>query len=185
MAEEKKERKLQQVATPRQRKETLADKVSGIFFSEDAATVGDVIWNDYIIPGIKNAALSALEMLLFGNRGGYRGGRSHVPYNRYYESGNGSSSSSRRVANTDRTSRFDYSEYEFRDLGEVNHVITEMEELVREDGYARVTDLNQLIGISGKFTDNKWGWNDCRDFGYKRTASGYILNFADPIPLNN
>lgn len=185
MAEDNK-RVLKPVANVHERKKSLVDKFAGVFFSSDARSVAETIFNEWIIPGMKNAAISSIEMLLWGDR---RGGRSssgpyHTSYtsysrnNTYYDSG-------RRVASVGDRNGFDYTNYDFASLAEVTQVIDEMTELIRSEyRCARVADLNQLIGISGKYTDQKWGWTDARDFRYRRVGAYYILDFAPPVPLD-
>lgn len=182
-----KRRTLRPVANSHERKKSLGDKFSEVFFSEDTKTVGETIIYEWVIPGIKNAFIESISMLLFGDRrrgGSVPSGGYHTPYSSYSR-GNTYYDSGRHMANVNRGNRFDYTNYDLASLGEVTQVIDEMSDLIREYGAARVSDLNQLIGISGQYTDQKWGWTDCRDFRYRRSGAYYILDFAPPIPLND
>lgn len=188
MPEDNKERRqVHQVAHGTKRKETVLDKAGRLLLAEDARTVGEVMIEDYIIPSIKNAALSAFEMLLFGSTS--KRGRTtdvgHTPYYSYSSSQStyGANRVDTRLA--PRSNRFDYVDYEFDTLDDVMIVIEELSALIREYGYARVADCHQSIGISGNYTDGKWGWTDVRDLRWARRGSRYILNFAPPIPLDN
>ena len=187
MAEENK-KEIRQVANAHLRKRTLVDKATDVFFSEDARTVGDTIIQDYVIPGIKNAVINALEMLLFGStrrRGSSRMGGSHVSYDRFYDDDRDGRYPSNRRVERDRHSRFDYMDCEFDTLGEVTDAIEEMTDYIREYGFARVSNLNNAIGISGQWTDRNWGWNDARDFSWRRYGRKYVLDFAPPIPAKD
>lgn len=41
---------------------------------------------------------------------------------------------------------------------------------------ATVSDLYDLVGISGSFVDSQWGWTDLRDASLRRVRDGYLLN---------
>ena len=166
------------------------NKISKIFFSEDAGTVAKTIWEDYIVPSFQNAAINALEIWFFGSpRGGsrrrvYYRDNDRTPYERYYDDRDRGISSSRRVANVNSSGNFKYLDYDFRTLDEVMEVIDYMQEKIRDYGEVRVSHLNSKIGITGDFTDRDWGWKDCRDFNWKRDGSMYTLDFAPPMPLD-
>lgn len=187
MADDKRETK--QVANAHLRKRTVMDKAADVFFSEDFGTVVDTIVHDYVIPFLKNTAINSLEMWMFGStssRGGRRrSGERHVSYDRYYDDDrDGRYISSRRVEH-DRRSRFDYMDCEFDTLAEVTDVIEEMTDYIRDYDFVRVSNLNNAIRISGQWTDRNWGWNDARDFSWKRRGRKYVLDFAPPIPVSD
>ena len=185
MSEEKRE--VKQVANAHLRKRTVVDKAAEVFFSEDARTVGETLMEDWVIPGIKNGLVTALEMLLFGtaSRGRRRGSNGrHVSYEKFYEDDDRRYPATRRVE-LNRRSRFDYMDCEFDTLGEVTDAIEEMTDYIRDYGFARVSNLDKVIGISGQWTDRNWGWNDARDFNWRRYGRKYVLDFAPPIPVSD
>lgn len=182
MAEER--RQLPQVASGHLKKQTLLDKAAKSFISEDINTVADVAWNEWVKPFLKRSFVNAIDMLLNGNqsqRGGYYGSGSHTPYYRYSDSGV-SYRENRRVAPS--RNRFDYMDYEFDTLEDVMRIIEELTDILRQYPNVRVTDVDTAIGITGKFTDQNWGWTDPRDFSWSRYGSKYVLNFAPPVPLD-
>lgn len=183
MAEEKNISKptVKPVAQGKVKQKGLGEKAAEAFFSEDTKTVGNYIIWDVIIPGLKNAVMDVIEMALFGssNRSSRRRGSSHVSYQSYYDS-DSRSRSSRGVERNDRTSRYDFSDIILDTRGDAEQVMASMEELINKYGEATVADLCSLVGLSSKFTDQKWGWTDCRDLSYRRSGRGYILDFATP-----
>lgn len=186
MADDKKE--IRQVANAHLRKRTAIDKATEVFFSEDARTVGETIMQEYVIPGIKNGLVNALEMLLFGSTS--RGGRRrvserHVSYDRFYDDDRSDRYRTNRRVEPSRHSRFDYMDCEFDTLGEVTDAIEEMTDYIRDYGIATVANLNKAIGISGQWTDRNWGWNDARDFNWRRYGRKYVLDFAPPMPVTD
>ena len=46
-----------------------------------------------------------------------------------------------------------------------------------------VMDLYDLVGITGQYTDNKYGWTNLRNAEPVRTRDGYMLKLPRAIPL--
>lgn len=188
MEQQKKE--IKPVAKGRVKEKSVGSKVAGAFLSEDSRTVGNYIIWDVLVPGLKNAVadmvIGGIEMALFGSTRGSRSSRSGggkvVSYSSYYDSGR-SASSRRTVDRSDHSSKYDFSDILLDTRGEAEDVVSSMEELVRNYGEASVADLCSLVGVTSQFTDNKYGWTDCRDFSYRRSGRGYILDFAKPVYL--
>jgi hypothetical protein len=65
-----------------------------------------------------------------------------------------------------------------------NEVINCLVDLIQDYGQATVSDLYDLVGITGNFTDNKYGWTDLRSATATRIHEGYMLNLPKPIPLD-
>ena len=188
MPEEKK-KEITQIVSGKIREKSLAEKAGDVFLSEDTRTVKNYILWDVLIPAIKNGladvVIGGIEMALFGSTRGRRssGGSSHVNYTSYSR-GDNRDNYGRRVVNTDRNSRYEFSNVYLDSRRDAEEVISAMEDLVRDYGEATVADLNSLVGITGKFIDNKWGWTDCRDFHVSRSGRGYVLDFNAPIYLD-
>ena len=191
MADEQK-KEIRPVAHGRIKEKGLGEKAAEAFLSEDTRNVKNYILWDVLIPGIKNAVadvvIGGIEMMLFGSTRGRKGssgsrGGSYVSYSSYYDSDRSVGGRS-RVDRGGSSSNYDFSNILLDSRGEAEEVISSMEELVKRYGEASVADLCQLVGVTSKFTDNRWGWTDCRDFSYKRSGRGYILDFARPIYLD-
>jgi hypothetical protein len=41
-----------------------------------------------------------------------------------------------------------------------------------------------LMEISGKYTDNNWGWTNKGEIGLKRVNNGYLIDVAEAILLD-
>ena len=191
MPEEKEtaKKEIKQVANGKRSERSLAEKAGDLFLSEDTRTVKNYIIWDVLIPGLKNAfadvVIGGIEMALFGSSRGRRssrGGETHVSYSGYYDRSSRSSTSN-RMDRAGRPDRYDFGSIMLDTRGEAEEVIISMEELVKKYGEANVSDLNSLVGITSRHTDNKWGWTDARDFNYRRAGRGYVLDFAQPTFL--
>ena len=185
MENDKKE--VRTVAHGKVHEKSLGEKAMDIMLSEDTRTVRDYFFWDILVPGIKNGIYDFIGMALFGSRRGGHGrserGRGYVSYRDYYDDDRRERSSG-RVARSDRTSDYDFSDIEFETRGEVEEILQEMERLIKKYDEATVADLCRVIGMTGRFTDNNYGWRDCRDFSYRRSGRFYVLDFARPEYLN-
>ena len=41
-----------------------------------------------------------------------------------------------------------------------------------------------LVGVSGNYTDNKYGWTDIRNASVIRVRDGYMIKLPKALPLN-
>ena len=191
MAEEKKD--LKPIAKGRVREKGLGEKAAEAVFSEDTRTVGNYILWDVFIPSVKNiladVVIGGIEMVLFGSTRGSRRrtesrDRGRVSYAGYYDTDR-DRDRRRDVDYRDRDRQYSYNDILLDSRGEAEDVVSTMEELIDKYGDASVSDLCSLVGVTPCHTDNKWGWTDKRDFSYRRSGRGYILDFAKPIYLGD
>lgn len=182
MAEEKK-KELKPIAKGHVKEKGLGEKAAEAILSEDTKTVGSYILWDVIIPSVKNTiadmVIGGIEMVLFGSSRGSRRSKSgsRVSYSGYYDS---KFDRDEPRGYRDRRNQYSYDDILLDDRGEAEEVVSTMEDLVRRYGEASVADLCSLVGVNSKHTDQKWGWTDPRDFSYRRSGRGYILDFAKP-----
>lgn len=154
-----------------------------------------------VVPAAKNMAvdfgIDFLESVFFGQATGrYRSNRytyDRGDYPRVSYSSRYGSSNSRYNYHDDRMERDSRFRYDFTrlqnddgsayDRGQIEKIISSMQELIDHYGEASVADLFSICGVSPNPVDNYWGWRDCRDFGKRPYRDGYILDFAEPIDI--
>lgn len=62
-------------------------------------------------------------------------------------------------------------------LSEANEVLTQMFDLLERYEVVTVSDLYELLGVSGNFTDERYGWTDLRGSRVSRArGGGYVLD---------
>lgn len=175
------------------KKKSWLSKVKDTFVSEDASSVGDYILLDIIVPAVKDNLLDivsrGVEMLLFGgapqarSRGSRTGSRIYTSYDTYYRPER-RREAERRSEGYSRTSRRDISDIVLDSRGEAETVLDHMADLCETYRQVTVADLYDLVGITGNYTDNNYGWTDLRDAGVRRTRDGYILSLPRPRQLD-
>jgi len=197
---EKEEKKLEKVVTGEvtRRKKPWYRRLSETIVAGEATSVGHYILLDVLVPAFKDVVADVvsqgIEKMLYGEarstsrRTGFRpNSNTQVSYNRY-----SSPSSRERREETFRPQQRDRrhrGSHNFDDIvlatrHEATEVIDRMFDLISQYDQATVSDLYELVGITGDFTDEKWGWIDFRGAGVTRVAGGYLLDLPKPEPLN-
>ena len=183
-------KKVEQVATGKQRKKSDVRKFTDVFVSEDMASVKDYILMEVLLPAAKKAIADAvtngIDMLLYGearskNRDRDRGSR--VSYTRYYERDRERERDYERGART-RVRGYDYDDIILDTRREAEEVLDRMQDLIDTYGMVSVADLYDLVGISGRYTDNKYGWTHLRSADVQRVRDGYLLKLPKALPFD-
>lgn len=162
-------------------------KWTDMFISEDVANVKSYIVMDVIVPSIKKAVydliVGTLDMSLYGGKGG--GKRPTADKVSYRTDYNSVSRRDDRFSNErNRTSSgYSYDDITVETRGEAEMVISRMDEIMDEYDQVRVADLYDLVGITGDYTDNKYGWTNIQTARIVRTRDGYKIQMPRAIPL--
>lgn len=177
-----------------QRKKSLGKRFIETFIGEDVNSVSSYIIHDVLIPAAKSTlsdmVQGGIEMLLFGERKGNRTrrdqGKSYVSYNSMSSQGNRRDDrrDDRRDVQSRNRARHNFDDVVLSSRGEAEEVLSHLVDLIIDYGQASVSDLYDLVGITGSFTDNKWGWTDLRSGSVSRARDGYLLNLPKPILLD-
>ena len=182
------EKKVEKVisGSVRARKKSEIRKFADIFIQEDAQKVRSYILMDVLVPAIKKAisdiVTNGTDMILYGEPGRTKksGAASKVSYRSYYDKRD-----DRRDQNAARTrTGYDYDDVILDDRGEAEEVLSRMDELISTYGLVSVADFYELVGITGSYTDNKYGWTDIRNASVVRLRDGYTIKLLRALPLN-
>lgn len=158
-------------------------KLADVFIPEDVSSVKAYILMDVIVPAIKKIISDTVDTLLYPGGIGRIKRKSTVgktPYNVCYDKENGH----RDYSSIRTRNGYDYDDIILDNRGEAEEVLTRMDELVATYGLVSVADLYDLVGISGNYTDNKYGWKDIRSAKVIRVRDGYMLKLPIAYPLN-
>lgn len=199
VVEEKKapEKNIQKVVSGEviQRKPSLGRRFKSLFLGGDSQSVKDYVIGEVLVPALKDtiadAVTGGIERIVFGDnvRPGRRGVRGVGPgANQFNYAG---ISMRNQVAGSTRpdprpqlsrqarlTHTFD--EVIFPSRSDAEAVLAQMFDLLDQFEVVTVSDFLELSGISGNFTDHKFGWDDLRGVQAHRTrGGGYILGLPD------
>lgn len=170
------------------KKKNEITKFKDVFISEDIGNVKSYILMDVLVPAIKKAVsdivTNGIDMILYGGSGRSgkdRFGASKISYQNYYDRRD-----NRPAVSESRTrSGYSYDDVILPTRGDAEEVLARMDELIETYGIVSVADLYDLVGVTGNYTDNKYGWTNIRNAEPIRLRDGgYMLKLPKALPIN-
>ena len=160
--------------------------------ADDASSISDYILVDGIVPALKNLIADIVgqgtNRVLFGsarNRGrsgigglGTLDSRGSLR-TRYDQIGVDPGRSISRVGRA----RHDFDEVVLETRVEAIDVVEGLIAQVARYGFASVSDLYDLVGVTGSFQDQRWGWTDLVTADVRQVRGGFLLDLPRPEPL--
>lgn len=171
-------KKVEKVVTGavRTKKKSGFSKFFGGFISEDAPNAKTYIFEDVIIPMIKKGIVDFVDIIVNGRktRNGKSGGVK-VSYRSFYDDPRDS---------TPVRTTYNYDEVILDSRGEAEEVLCQMNDLIDTYGVVSVADLYDLVGITGDYTANKYGWTNIRNAeAVPVRGGGWLLKMPKALPL--
>ena len=179
-----------------QRKRGWLRRVQDTMTGDDAQTVGAYVLYEVAIPAFRDLIFDIIrngaERSLYGeirpSRGSGRGlGRNNViNYGSMSRSrlDDRESRSDRREISTRARRNHDFGEIIITDRGEAEEVIDRLVDLIDRFGVATVSDLLDLVGGTGDYSNEKWGWYNLASARAIRTRDGYLLDLPRTEPID-
>lgn len=187
---EEPKKQIRQVTTGKvvEKKPGLGRKMADTFLGDDVENVKSYLIMDVVVPAIKDTIVdmvcSGVEMI-FGV--GRRGGRpsSRTNYTNYSSFSYKAQERDRRDYRRESSrNRYDPNEIIVETRQEAEDVIFQLAELCENYGMARVADLYELVGKTGDFQSQKWGWESVAHAKAIRIrGGGYLIDLPKPIYL--
>lgn len=156
--------------------------------AEDATSIGDFMFTDVLVPAARNLirdlVVGSTDRALYG--GSIRGrGRSVVGdrpglRTRYDLA---SEREPRRVLSREARARHDFNDVVLDSRAEAIEVVEALIDRVERYQSATVSDLYDLVGVTGSFADQRWGWTDLRTADVRQVRGGFLLDLPSPEPL--
>lgn len=167
------------------KKKNEISKLKDMIISEDASSIKSVVLTDVILPGIKGlceeALIFAAKMLFRGTDSAKRRySDDRIAYRSLYDSRD--RERDRRYIET-KSRGYTYDDIIFRTRGDAELVLTQLEEIIDRYGMVSIADYNEAAGVTGEYTDVKYGWKDLRSAEIKPVRDGYIIDLPRAKPL--
>ncbi len=164
------------------------EKITDSFITENSGNVKSYILMDVLVPAMKKAVYdiatngisTLLECFGFSQYGDTRQSRSVESSS--YSYGNCYRNQNRTQSNT--RGGYSYNDISLENRSEAEDVLNQLDELIATYGSASVADLYNLVGVTGNYTDNKYGWTNIRTASVVRTRDGYLLKLPRALPLD-
>lgn len=203
-AEKPTEKKVEKVVTGKviTRKPSLGRRVASLLVGEEAKSSWSAVAQDVVVPAIKDMVTDALsqgiERLVYGEarsrprRGPLTSGFQQGPtisYNRYNNpvgraSGVGQQRDEGRPFSRSARAQHNFDEIILATRPEAQLVVDRLYDLLSRYEVVTVGDLYELVGITGKHTDEKYGWTELHGTDITRIRDGYLINLPTPEVLD-
>lgn len=159
--------------------------------ADDATSMGDWIMQEVVLPSVRNlisdAVKGSTDRVLYGSsrvRGGGsviggRVGSLRTRYDRMAEEGE-----PRRLTREARA-RHDFDEIVLASRSEAIDVIEALIDRAVRYKAVTVSDLYDLLGVTGSYADRSYGWSEAelRYADVRQTRGGFLLDLPKPEPL--
>lgn len=178
------------------RKKSLGRKIRDNFGGGDIREVLSFVATDVLLPKAKDMIYDAfaegMHRSIFGsarnpNAGGDNRNR-QTNYGRMYVSPNKGYASPAPQQQTQQAQTLigpnDFMDFIFPDRGRAEETLDQMIELVSHYGTVSVHELKAMLGITGEFTDQKWGWKALGNASVERERDGYRLALPKVVSLD-
>lgn len=173
-------KKIEPVVTApvKMKKKTGFGKVIGNFIAEDARDIKSYLVSDVIVPTIKKTISDTVDTILFGGSRKNRSVAGRVSYRSYYDEPR-----SRDIREPVTAVSYSYEDITIDSRGEAEEVLSRLNELIDTYQIASVADLYDLVGLTGNYTDNKYGWTNLSTADVVRVRDGYKIKLPRPCPI--
>ena len=167
------------------KKQSGLRKISDIFIAGDIHSVVSYAISDIVVPSVTKMICDVIkngaDMIFYGEEGRSKHSSvsNRVSYRKYYDQ----DQERKRYYSYDIGNKFRFDDVILDNRGEAEKVLYAMDEIIDTYGSVRVADLYELVGITGDYTDNDYGWYDIRSAVPVRTGDGWMLKFPRVVPL--
>ena len=159
------------------KKSGVSKFVSG-FIADDAQSIKSYLFKDVVVPTIKKTITDIVDMILYGGK--HKSSRTpaaRVSYRSYWDDPR----DTRREPVT--VQPYDYDDIILETRGDAEEVLDQLNSMIDTYKIASVADLYDLVGISGSWTNNKYGWTNLANADIIRTRDGYQLKLPRALPI--
>lgn len=188
----KKTKKVEKVVTGKvvQQKKTFTEKFVSTFIGDEPSNVLGYILYDVLIPTAKDTIVDivkgGIEMLVKGSRSNYNSSRNDNRSSYFNYNGVSSGTRNRPQQPTYRyngRSRDNFDNILLASREDAEAVLQQLSDFIYDYGQATVADLYDLVGITGNFTDNKYGWFNLNGAKPRMVRGGYKLDLPRTVDL--
>lgn len=175
------------------RKPSLGKRIRDAFLGGSDRSLLEFVAQDVIIPSIQNMAYESVVQgagrAFFGESGAGRarpgdprraGGVNYAAISRATAASRDAQAGLSRRARQQHI----FDEIILPTKGDADTVLEGLYGILEEYDTVSVSDLYELIGESGQFTDRNWGWTDLFGSNVRRVRDGWLLELPRTVSLN-
>ena len=169
----------------KRKKKSEVRRFADIFLPEDVENVKNHVIYDVIIPSVKKVILDTVDTWLYGENGSSKKSStgSRFSYERCYDDRSGSGNRSKSAS---PKASYAYDDIVLNNRGDAEAVLDQVAEIIERYDFVTVADLNESLGITGRYTDNNWGWYSVANARVDRLrGGGYMLRLPKPVAIDD
>lgn len=157
--------------------------------ADDATNIGDFVLSDILIPAAKNLIrdiiVGGTDRTLFGSGRGRRGlGLRHEgPVSSLRTRYDRMSEEPSRGLTREQRARHDFQLITLDSRQEAIEVVEALIDQIVRFRVATVTDLYDLVGVTGSYADQRWGWTDLSTADIVQNRGGWLIDLPSPEPI--
>jgi hypothetical protein len=169
------------------RKRSPFAKLTSTFIAEDSGSVVEYLLTEVLMPAAKSLVLDiftqGLERKLYGeSRPRSQAQRGYINYAARSQQNRQTTGNVTQLSRNQRA-QHDFSDVILANRADAEDVLDAMRQLIVEYGVATVNDFYEAIGLTGDFTDDKWGWSDLRGASIRMVRGGYMFILPRTQPI--
>lgn len=162
------------------RKPSTGAKIKNVLWGSHAKMAMGFVVTSVVLPAVRDLAEDAVTSFIRGmfngpgerNTGPRRVGNSnYVNYSSYAKK----EEAPKRVISDRGRATHNFDELVLSTRAEGDQILGNLQELIEQYGFAKVSDMYEMAGVSGSFADNKWGWSDISSARVRAINGGYLL----------
>ena len=176
-----------QVAQGKVRKQSLAGKFIRYIITDTVESARERTIKDVLLPGIRNLIFDTgnelMATLLFPDEAsrpsaGYRSSsakrnRGNTSYDKFYKDKERRGSS--RRSGSYRDEAYDPDDIILDTRAQANNALDELDYIIHKYGQASIATFYDIVGVTGEWTDNRYGWTSLRGAGIKPVRDGFMI----------
>lgn len=188
--------KPRQVAQGKVRKQSLIRKFGKYIFEDTIETAKEKAIKDVVVPGIRNLIFDGFNELLaamlfpddsprpsngYRSGGGRKGGR--TSYDKYYD--DKQRRGGRRGGRNYQDESYDPDDIILPTRAQANEALDELDYIIHKYGQASIATFYDIVGVTGEWTDNRYGWTSIRGAQIKPVRDGFMIILPPTRPLDD
>lgn len=172
------------------RKPGIGSKLRAAFGGDDARTVGQFVLRDVVVPAIKtllyDSFTQGLQRAIFGSSSSPigSGGASKKNYINYGKISTAKAEAGSRDLSATARASHNFSQIIFEKREEAEEVREQLLMAIKEYQVVTVDDFYNLVGITGNFMDEQWGWDNLSTATVRLTREGWLLELPPTMSIN-
>lgn len=163
-------------------------KFAEAFLPEDRKDVSNYIATEVFIPTVKKILEQVFHIFLYGISDSYLSGGSSRhesrSYQNYYDRKR--SVASPRRSQQSRSVYISDEDFVFEEKEDAEDFLKWMMQVIREDGYIRLSETKEEFGMTWDYTEAKYGWSNLNGWRIIDTHDPdgrYVLRLPKPFPV--